>query len=128
MSASGGQNSSGSSAHSAIQAGVDLHVYGQNWRDEIPARYLRGEYLDNDAAGAAYERARVVLNDHWADMREHGFVSNRVFDAVAAGGRVVSDSIEGLAELFGPAVRTYSSPEEPRRSRRRLAVRRPRWP
>lgn len=96
----------------AIQAGVDLHVYGLNWRDEIPARYLRGEYLDNDAAGAAYERARVVLNDHWADMREHGFVSNRVFDAVAAGGRVISDPIEGLTELFGPAVRTYSSPAE----------------
>ncbi|TDD73000.1 glycosyltransferase [Jiangella aurantiaca] len=96
----------------AIQAGVDLHVYGLNWRDEIPARYLRGEYLANDAAGAAYEQARVVLNDHWADMRAHGFVSNRVFDAVAAGGRVISDPVEGLTELFGPAVRTYSSPEE----------------
>ncbi|WP_158602787.1 glycosyltransferase [Jiangella rhizosphaerae] len=96
----------------AILAGIDLHVYGLNWRDEIPARYLRGEYLDNDAAGAAYEQARVVLNDHWADMRAHGFISNRVFDAVAAGGRVISDPIEGLTELFGPAVRTYSSPEE----------------
>ncbi|WP_152691043.1 glycosyltransferase [Jiangella alkaliphila] len=96
----------------AILAGVDLHVYGLNWRDAIPARYVRGEYLANDAAGAAYGRARVVLNDHWADMRANGFVSNRVFDVVAAGGRVISDPIEGLSELFGPAVRTYSSPEE----------------
>ncbi|WP_158564375.1 glycosyltransferase [Jiangella anatolica] len=96
----------------AILAGVDVHVYGLNWRDDIPARYLRGDYLPNADLSAAYGQARVVLNDHWADMRAHGFISNRVFDAVAAGARVISDPIDGIAEIFGPAVRTYSTPTE----------------
>jgi spore maturation protein CgeB len=55
----------------------------------------------------------VVLNDHHDDMRSEGFVSNRLFDAVASGARVITDPIldaAGLAELFGPAVQVYETP------------------
>jgi spore maturation protein CgeB len=45
-------------------------------------------------------------------MREHGFASNRLYDAVACGALVLSDDIPGLAERFGGAVVTYESPEE----------------
>ena len=48
-------------------------------------------------------------------MRADGFVSNRLFDAVASGARVVTDPIldaAGLAELFGPGVQVYETPED----------------
>jgi spore maturation protein CgeB len=62
--------------------------------------------------GAAYRAAGVVLNDHWPDMAREGFLSNRLFDAVAAGARVVSDDAEGLTEVFGAAVRVVSGPDQ----------------
>ncbi len=44
-------------------------------------------------------------------MAAHGFLSNRLFDAVAAGARVVSDPATGLANVFGSSVVEYQSPE-----------------
>jgi len=59
-----------------------------------------------------YSSAGIVLNDHWQDMREHGYISNRVYDALACGTLVLSDEVPGLAERFGDAVVCFSSPEQ----------------
>lgn len=95
----------------SIAAGVDLAVYGGGWRGdfELPAGVLRGEYLPNQVVPAAYRSAGVVLSDHWADMAAAGFLSNRLFDAVGAGARVVSDDVPGIADVFGDAVAVYQS-------------------
>ena len=45
-------------------------------------------------------------------MREKGFISNRIFDALACGAWVISDDIDGLDELFENRVLTYTSPEQ----------------
>ena len=42
-----------------------------------------------------------MLADHWDDMREHGFISNRIYDALACGAVVVSDDVAGLDGRFG---------------------------
>ena len=39
-------------------------------------------------------------------------MSNRLFDAVAAGARVVSDAVPGVEEVFGAGVLVVSGPEE----------------
>lgn len=96
----------------AIAAGVPLGVYGVGWSEFIDAQYIRGEFLPNSALPAAYASAGVVLNDHWSEMAADGFLSNRLFDAVAAGARVISDEASGLHEVFGDAVVTYSTPEQ----------------
>ena len=54
----------------------------------------------------------MVLNDHWPDMRTAGFVSNRLFDAVACGARVITDDLAGIEELFPGSVRRFGSPSE----------------
>jgi O-antigen biosynthesis protein len=96
----------------ALAAGADLAVYGTRWVDFIDPRHVQGAYLPNETVGAAYRAAGVVLNDHWPDMAAQGFVSNRIFDVVAAGGRVISDPVEGLAELFDGAVLEYRTPDD----------------
>jgi len=96
----------------AIAAGVPLGVYGVGWSEYIEAQYIRGEFLPNAEVPAAYASARVVLNDHWPEMASEGFLSNRLFDAVAAGARVISDEAAGLHEVFGDSVITYSTPEQ----------------
>jgi spore maturation protein CgeB len=45
-------------------------------------------------------------------MRERGFISNRVFDALACGGFVISDRVAGMDELLGDAVPTFDTEEE----------------
>ena len=53
-----------------------------------------------------------MLNDHWDDMRAEGFISNRLYDALACGAFVISDHIDGIEAEFDDAVVTYESPAE----------------
>jgi hypothetical protein len=96
----------------AIAAGVEPMVYGTGWEGLIPDQLWAGEFLPNDQVPLAYASARVVLNDHWRDMAESGFLSNRLFDAVAAGAAVVSDPARGMTGVFGDYVRTYRDPDD----------------
>lgn len=96
----------------ALAAGLPLAVYGAGWAERIPAGNWRAPYLDNDQLPAAYRGAGVVLCDHWDDMAAAGFISNRIFDAVAAGARVVSDPVAGIEEVFGPAVQVVHGPDD----------------
>jgi GT2 family glycosyltransferase len=96
----------------AIEAGLPLSLYGDAWRKFIPGHYVKAPYLANGDLGAAYRSAGVVLNDHWEDMRVDGFLSNRLFDAVASGARVITDEVEGLREVFGDSVQVYRTPQD----------------
>lgn len=110
----------------AAQVADDLDVYGDDgWEQYIPSRHIRGAVMPNTALPLAYAHARVVLNDHWTDMRRGGFLSNRLFDAAAAGARIVSDDVPGLREIFGDQVRTYRDHDE---LRLLLADDSPLWP
>ena len=99
----------------ALAAGLPLAVYGDLWSGLVPDEVIRARSLPNESLAAAYRSAGVVLNDHHEAMRADGFVSNRLFDAVASGARVVTDPVDGLAELFGPAVQGYETPDDLRR-------------
>lgn len=101
------------SVEDALTAGLPLQVLGANWAGRVPSLALRAGAFE---PCGIYAAAGCVLNDHWPDMRRRGFVSNRVFDVVDAGGIVVSDPIPGLAEVFGGAALTYRSPMELRRA------------
>ncbi|HME01550.1 MAG TPA: glycosyltransferase [Solirubrobacteraceae bacterium] len=90
----------------------DLAIWGANWDGLIDTSRVIAEHVPNSALRQVYSSAGIVLNDHWDDMREHGYVSNRVYDALACGALVLSDEVPGLAERFGEAVATYRSGEE----------------
>lgn len=91
----------------------DLAVYGGDWTpDLLDPRHLRGEIVHNAELHRHYAAAKIVLNDHWPEMARLGFVSNRIFDALAAGAMVVTDPVEGLERLFDGAVLTYRGREE----------------
>lgn len=95
-----------------LSVGIDVDVYGVGWEAFLPPDDIAGAFIENADLPAVYATAPVVLNDHWADMAAEGFLSNRLFDAVASGARVLSDEASGLHEVFGDAVRTYTTAEE----------------
>jgi spore maturation protein CgeB len=96
----------------AVEAGLPLVVYGEGWDGSLPPRFVRGSHFPNERLAQLYSSADLVLNDHWPDMREQGFISNRIFDALASGAVVVSDRVAGLGETFGDLVPTYSNAVE----------------
>lgn len=96
----------------ALEARLPLTVYGANWEEFLPDGVVAASYLPNDEVGAAYVCAGIVLNDHFEDMRREGFLSNRLFDAVASGACVVTDDVAGLGEAFGQSVHVYRTPTD----------------
>ena len=85
----------------------DLHVWGSDWEGIIPGRYIKGRYFPYENARKLYSNACIVLNDHWEDMRNHGFINNRIFDALACRAFVLSDRCEDLDNLLPGGVITY---------------------
>jgi len=94
----------------AVAAGIRPAIYGSGWERFTDPALIVADRIDNSELPAVYASAGVLLNDHWDSMREWGFVSNRIFDALACGTPVVSDPVAGLATLFGDAVVTVENP------------------
>jgi spore maturation protein CgeB len=92
----------------AVESGIELNVIGAGWRDFIPGSYVIDDFIKNARVADRYRSAEFVLNDHWESMRTWGFVSNRVFDVIACGTPCLSDLVEGMSDIFGEAVVTYS--------------------
>jgi len=90
-----------------IDGNIDVGVYGSMWERLIPERLWRGQHISNRDLAGYYSNAKVVLNDHWADMSRHGFISNRIFDAGACHATIVTDPVAGLDDLFGSLVHSY---------------------
>jgi spore maturation protein CgeB len=91
----------------------DLAVYGGNWTpDLLDPRRLRGDWIPNDDLRRYYSSAGIVLSDHWPDMRDEGFISNRVYDALACGAFVLSDAVFGIGDEFDGGLATYEDPDE----------------
>lgn len=96
----------------ALESGVDFGVFGSGWTGMLPSSRLHGEYIPNTELRRYYSTAKVVLNDHWPDMRASGFISNRIFDAAACGAVILSDAMAGMTELTGESVLQYDDPSQ----------------
>ncbi|MCW2817129.1 MAG: hypothetical protein JWN84_4584 [Nocardioides sp.] len=94
----------------ALAAGVPLRVVGTGWAEH--GVEAAADRIANTDLPAAYATAAVVLNDHHADMAAEGFVSNRVFDVLAVGGRLLTDGVAGLDDVVGAAVPTWRSGDD----------------
>jgi GT2 family glycosyltransferase len=88
----------------AVEAGLPLTLVGGGWERYVDPRLVHRRSIPYDELAGWYRSADVVLNDHWEDMARWGLVSNRVFDALAAGTCVVSDHVPGMGELLDGAV------------------------
>ncbi|WP_110945041.1 glycosyltransferase family protein [Paenibacillus phocaensis] len=90
----------------------DLHIYGNGWESYVDPKYIKGRYIPNHELSQYYSSCDILLNDHWDDMRDKGFISNRIFDALAAEAFIISDHVRGIEEVFGDGIVTYDSREE----------------
>ncbi len=94
-----------------LRAGIPVRVYGPDWRPFISQSAIAARTLSHADLPRRYESAAIVLNDQWPAMRRHGFIAMRPFDVMAVGGRVISEDVDGIEEVFGGAVLTYRDEE-----------------
>jgi glycosyltransferase involved in cell wall biosynthesis len=91
----------------------EVAVYGGGWTPELLAPHrLTGEWIPNDRLREWYSSAGIVLCDHYDEMRDEGFISNRAYDALASGAFVISDRVPGIEQEFGQGLVTYGDPAE----------------
>ena len=90
----------------------DFSVYGKGWEKYIDKKFIKGSFIDNKILNQAYSSCKILLNDHWEDMVQNDFPSNRLFDALACGAFVISDDIPAAKELFEGNIVTYNSIDE----------------
>ena len=94
-----------------IPTEYDLAVYGKNWKKLIPKQYIKADHISNNELYKHYGSAEILLNDHWDDMREKGFVSNRIFDGLACGAFILTDKVEAMGGLE-EFLHTYKTKED----------------
>lgn len=96
----------------AIEASLDIGLFGGGWGAYLPANMIHGGHIPNEVLGQVYAASDFVLCDHWAEMREHGFISNRIFDVLASGAEVISDDVLGLSDVITSGVHVYKTRAE----------------
>ena len=96
----------------AMENGFDVALFGEGWEGKAPAEMVKGTYIDNKELHKYYASAKIVLNDTRADMKQAGFISNRVFDVTASGGFLISDYMPEIKEFYGDSIPMFNSKEE----------------
>lgn len=89
-----------------------LIVYGKGWDDFPVNNYVKSKYMPNEIVGQAYHDSKILLNDHWDDMKENGIISNRIFDALAANSFVISDEVIDMDKILKGSVVTYNGKDD----------------
>lgn len=96
----------------ALEEGFEVDVYGYNWGGIVPDYLYKAPYIKNEELNRYYASAKIVLNDHRPDMKEKGFVNNRIYDATASGALVISDYMKEIEEVYGDSIPMYKTREE----------------
>lgn len=95
-----------------LKTNHDVSVYGRDWEQFIDEKYIKGTFIPNEDVHKYYSSCKILLNDHWEDMRNEDFPSNRLFDALACGTFVISDKIPSADTLFEGSIVTYDSVDD----------------
>ena len=90
-----------------LKTNHDVSIYGMGWEEFIDEKYVKGYFIPNDELHKYYSSCKILLNDHWEDMRDEDFPSNRLFDALSCGAFVISDNIPSAETLFEGGIITY---------------------
>ena len=89
-----------------VQSDLPFDLYGGGWEGILPDDMVRAPSIANKDLPRLYASHQLLLNDHWDSMRDHGFLSNRLFDGSAVGTPILTDPVAGLADVFGDTIST----------------------
>ncbi|MDA5095167.1 sulfotransferase family 2 domain-containing protein [Aliiroseovarius sp. KMU-50] len=84
----------------ALDAECSPCIYGPGYENTNAAPFVKSDFVANTELGNLYRSAQAVLCDHIPVMRDDGYLSNRIFDALACGAPVICDDVTDLPDEF----------------------------
>lgn len=96
----------------SLEKSIDIKLFGRGWGCFVPGKNIIADYVDNNMLRKYYSNSKIILNDHWEDMKCHGFVSNRIFDVTACGGFLISDYMDEIKKIYGESIPMYKNSDE----------------
>lgn len=98
---------------------IPLHIWGKmhgpdGWKNNIRegSAIVLEDGVKNCVLPQIYRASRIIFNDHFDDMRELGFLNNRVIEALCCGRPLISDYCADFEKLFGDSVVFYRDEED----------------
>ncbi|MBS7704240.1 glycosyltransferase family protein [Chelatococcus asaccharovorans] len=89
--------------------GPSLAIFGHGWKGHPRwGAYWQGA-LAYDEVARAYAGARIVIDDGHPVARDWASLNSRVFDASAAGALVITNCVEGAAEMFDGLLPSFTT-------------------
>ena len=95
-----------------LKTNHEVSIYGMGWEKYVDEKYIKGQFIPNEELHKYYSSCKILLNDHWENMRDEDFPSNRLFDALACGAFVISDKIPSSETLFEGSIVTYDDVDD----------------
>jgi len=96
----------------AVKNNLPISVYGKFWENFIHPKHIKDTYLDNNQLHKYYSNADIVLADTNENMKNLGFIPNRIYDVTACKGFIISDYMPEIEEIYGDAVPMYKNEQE----------------
>jgi len=98
---------------------IPIHIWGRMDGADGWKKFVRKDtciklecLIDNKDLPELYRASKVILNDHYGDMREYGFLNNRILEALCCGRPLVSDYSPAFEEIFGDSIVYYHGEED----------------
>jgi len=98
-------------ALSAIPKSLHGAVYGKHWENHASLSHLYRGFIKYDDLPIVYAGTRLVIDDANHQTKAWGAANSRVFDALAAGCLVITNSQSVSDEVFDGMLPVYQSPE-----------------
>ena len=97
-------------ALSAMPKSLRGAVYGKHWENHASLSHLFKRFVAYDELPSVYADSRIVIDDANHQTKAWGAANSRVFDALAAGCLVITNSQSVSDEVFDGMLPVYHSP------------------
>lgn len=99
----------------AAREGVRFSIYGGGWQDaerfDLVRPFWKGP-APSHTVPMIYSSSKIVLNLHMSSHRSEGVITSRIYEALACGARVMSDSVMCSDEFFEGNCRIFEDRNE----------------
>ena len=103
------------SVKSILDGRMRLNIWGTGWKGVIPQKHIPNtkiKWTNNENLPRILGKSRVVINDHWPDMRDGGFISMKTFEFMAHKCFFISDDVQGMETTISKEAVTYKDSQD----------------
>ena len=95
-----------------IENGIEIAIIGSKWEKFIDKKYIVKKYVTNKEVKYYYSNSKIILADHYEDMKIAGAISNRIYNITACKGFCICDDVKNIDSIFEKNIPTFKNSNE----------------